>query len=377
MTYANYRAYDDFKKTINIVNVDSNFDLGDSSKPIRNNSYLGKIILEEPHNLFNYTTIGYQTYYNSQIENLVISTSTPLTVGFPALILKWFKKIPFVFEVRDLWPEVPIQMGALNNKIIVNLALWFEKTIYKNAIHVIGLSPGMSQGVIDRNISPEKVSMIPNMSKKDKFWVREKDTKLEAKLGLKKDSFKVIYFGAMGIANGMDYIIDAVKLIKEDQNIEFIFLGDGATKPKLQERCRKESVNTTHFCGKFPMAELSKIVNLSDVSLVTFLNLPILSTNSPNKLFDSLSAGKPIIVNSSGWTKDLVEKYNCGAFVNPETPEELADKILEMKNSPERCKEMGENSRRLAETKYDKSILCKEFVEVIKSFKNIICLVFT
>src|SRR5690606_38032451 len=102
--------------------------------------------------------------------DLVISTSTPLTVGFPALVLKKLKNIPYVFEVRDLWPEVPIQMGGLKNKISIKMALWFEKSIYKNASHIITLSPGMQEGVIARNIPKEKTSMIPNMSKIEEFW---------------------------------------------------------------------------------------------------------------------------------------------------------------------------------------------------------------
>jgi glycosyltransferase involved in cell wall biosynthesis len=301
--------------------------------------------------------------------NLVIATSTPLTVGFPALIIKLIKKIPFVFEVRDLWPEVPIQMGGLNNKILVKIALWFEKAIYKNAIHVISLSPGMQEGVIARNIPEEKVSMIPNMSKIEEFWSRAKNKEIYDQLGVSKTSFKVIYFGSMGIANGMDYILDAAKLLENDEQIEFLFLGDGATKPHLENRCKVENIRNILFLGSFSMTELSEIVNICDVSLVTFMNLPILATNSPNKLFDSLSAGKAIIVNSAGWTKDLVEQHNCGVYVNPERPSELADNILLLKNNPNLSDEMGRNSRILAETTYDKSILCEEFGKIIDSLK--------
>ncbi len=106
--------------------------------------------------------------------DLVIATSTPLTVGFPALVLKKIKRIPYVFEVRDLWPEVPIQMGALKNRFLIGLARWFERSVYKNAKHIIALSPGMRDGVLDQKINKEKVSMIPNMSKIDAFWPREK-----------------------------------------------------------------------------------------------------------------------------------------------------------------------------------------------------------
>lgn len=299
--------------------------------------------------------------------NLVIATSTPLTIGFPALVVKKFKKTPFLFEVRDLWPEVPIQMGGLNNKLLIKLALWFEKTIYKNAMHIVALSPGMLDGVIKRDIPLEKVSMIPNMSKIDIFWSRDKDLALIDKLGLKRDSFKVVYFGAMGLANGMDYIIEAIKYLKDNQEIEFVFMGGGATEPILKDTCESLGIKTAHFLGSFGLEKLSEIVNLCDVSLVTFADLPILATNSPNKLFDSLSAGKPIIVNSPGWTKDMIENNKCGMFVDPKNPKDLAKNILSLNANPKTCKEMGLNARRLAETKYDKSILCKEFTDVVAS----------
>lgn len=302
--------------------------------------------------------------------DLVIATSTPLTIGFPALVVKKIKKTPFLFEVRDLWPEVPIQMGGLKNKMLINLALWFEKTIYKSAIHIIALSPGMSEGVIKRDIAPEKVSMIPNMSKIDVFGSRKKNWALGGKLGLKKDTFKVVYFGAMGLANGMDYIIDGIEHLKDDDEIEFVFMGGGSSEPVLKEKCESLGIRNVYFLGGFGLEELSEIVNLCNTSLVTFADLPILATNSPNKLFDSLSAGKPIIVNSPGWTKDLVEQNECGLFVDPKNPKDLADKIVFLKENPEKCKLFGSNARRLAETKYDKSILCRKFADVVAFLEN-------
>ncbi|PRX55301.1 glycosyltransferase family 4 protein [Flagellimonas meridianipacifica] len=302
--------------------------------------------------------------------DLVLATSTPLTIGFPALVVKKLKKVPFLFEVRDLWPEVPIQMGGLNNKLAIKLALWFEKTIYKNAIHIVALSPGMKEGVIKVGTPENKVSMIPNMSKIDVFWSREKNEELTKKLGLKLDSFKTVYFGAMGIANGMDYIIEGIKHLKEHEDIEFVFMGGGATEAVLKEKCKTLGINNARFLGGFNLEQLSEIVNLCDVALVTFADLPILATNSPNKLFDSLSAGKPIIVNSPGWTKEMVEENECGVFVDPKKPEELANQILHLKANPKLTEKMGLNSRKLAETKYDKSILCSEFVDVIDSISN-------
>ncbi|MDE1208106.1 glycosyltransferase family 4 protein [Tenacibaculum larymnensis] len=303
--------------------------------------------------------------------DLALATSTPLTVGFPALVLKKLRKIPFIFEVRDLWPEVPIQMGGLNNKLLQKLAVSFEKSIYKNAKHIVALSPGMAAGVLKYE-PKEKVSMIPNMAKIDAFWPREKNEQLQTELGLRTDSFKLIHFGALGIANGAMSIIRGAEELKEDTSIEFIFIGGGSTEEELKNYCQKHQLKQVHFLGRFPMEETSEIVNLCDVSMVSFKDLPILYTNSPNKLFDSLSAGKPIIVNSAGWTKDMVEKHNCGFYVNPNVAQELVDKILLLKRNPEIVKEMGRKSRTLAETVYDKSILCKQFVETVENtYKNL------
>ncbi|MDC6366872.1 MULTISPECIES: glycosyltransferase family 4 protein [Flavobacteriaceae] len=299
--------------------------------------------------------------------DLVIGTSTPLTVGFPLLVGKKLRKLPYVFEVRDLWPEVPVQMGGIKNKLAIKLLYRFEKSIYKNSLHVVALSPGMEDGVIKAGTPECKVTTIPNMSKIDKFWPREKNQELMKELNLRPDTFKVIYFGAMGLANGMEYIIDGARHLKDEKDIEFLFVGDGSTKPLLEERAKNEGLDFMHFYGKVPMAKLSETVNLSDVSLVTFADLPILATNSPNKLFDTLSAGKPLIVNSPGWTKTMVESEKCGVFVDPKNPKELAEQILAYKNDPKRRDEFGKNARILAEKKFDKSILCKQFAEVINN----------
>jgi len=133
--------------------------------------------------------------------DLVIATSTPLTIGFPALVVNWFKKTPYLFEVRDLWPEVPIQMGGLKNPVLKKLAITFEKRIYKKAKHIVALSPGMRDGIIVAGTPAEKVSMIPNMAKIDKFWPRDPNSSVCEMFNLNKDTFKVIHFGEIGRAS--------------------------------------------------------------------------------------------------------------------------------------------------------------------------------
>ncbi|MCO5268786.1 MAG: glycosyltransferase family 4 protein [Brumimicrobium sp.] len=299
--------------------------------------------------------------------DLVFATSTPLTVGIPALYLKWFKKTPYIFEVRDLWPEVPIQMGAIKNPFLIWATRKLEKTIYRNANHVIALSPGMQEGVM-HYIPKNKTSMIPNMSKKDEFWEREKNLELMKEMKLREDSFKVIYFGAMGLANAVHTLVDAANQLKDDNNIEFLFIGGGSQEAELKELAVKLQLPNVHFYGEKPLKTVSEVLNFSDVSIVLFEDIPILYTNSPNKLFDSLSAGKPIIVNSAGWTKAMVEENNCGLFANPKIDADLAHKIKYIQENPDLAKDMGINARKLAETTYDKSILCKEFVDTLEKY---------
>lgn len=302
--------------------------------------------------------------------DLVFATSTPLTIGVPALLKKWLHKTPFVFEVRDLWPEVPIQMGALDNKILRGGALFLEKIIYKNALHVVTLSPGMDEGVLRFAFMKGKTSMIPNMSKVDEFFPREKSDEIYSQFGLDPTVFNIVHFGAMGIANGLEYIAEAALEAKKngEDDFHFHFLGAGIAEDDLLAFKKDHALSNLHLHGRHNMETVSAFVNCCDISMVSFKNLPILSTNSPNKLFDSLSAGIPILVNSNGWTKDLVENHNCGRFTDPTRPAHLIEVLKELKQDPDLLIEMGKNGRLLAENTYDKSLLTTEMSVLLQSF---------
>lgn len=299
--------------------------------------------------------------------DLVFASSTPLTIAFPALMRKWFRGTKFVFEVRDLWPEAPIQLGFIKNPMIIKFLRRFEKTTYKNASHVIALSPGMQEGVV-KYIPLEKTSMIPNMAKIDKFWPRPVDPAINDQFNLSQSTFKLVYFGTMGMANGMEYLIEAIQIIEQKQipNLEFIFMGEGAKKKDLLQLSGQLSHVKVSVLDLQPMDNVSLIVNNSDLSICTFSNIPILKTNSPNKLFDSLSAGKASIVNSYGWTKDIVENYNCGVYVDPTDATDFVNKLQDLVKDSATLDKMGQNARKLAEDKFDKSYLCKQVTEVLE-----------
>ena len=303
--------------------------------------------------------------------DLVFATSTPLTVGAVAIALKWTKGWKYVFEVRDLWPEGLIQEGITNPVVVWALRL-LEKMSYHKAEHMIALSPGMRDGVMKVGTKDGECTMVPNMSKPDKFFPREPNTEIVEKFGINLDKFNLIHFGAMGFDNYNEYIVEAAKLAQEQgkDRLNFILLGDGSTVPTIKKMISDYGLKNIQYLGNHKMNVVSDIVNCCSACIVSFRNIPILATNSPNKMFDSLSAGKPIIVNSAGWTKDLVEEENCGCFVDPEKPQDLVDALEDIANSPEKCKIWGENSRRLSVEKFDKSILSAKVADVLDMVYN-------
>lgn len=303
--------------------------------------------------------------------DLVFATSTPLTVGYIALKLKKAKGWKYVFEVRDLWPEFPIQIGAIKNKLAIKYLQKLEKNIYQQSEHVIALSPGMKDGVIAAGIPENKCTMVPNMSKPDEFFPHEPSKDIIEKFNIDMTKFNVIHFGSMGRANGLGYIIEAAKCIADRNmdDVNFIFMGDGATFPIIKKQTEDYGLKNVQFLGNHNMKVVSEVVNCCDASMTSFMNLPILYTNSPNKLFDSLSAGKPIIVNSAGWTKDLVEKSNCGFFVDPENPKDFANKLIDIKDKKETLKIWAENARKLSLEVFDKNILSAKVADVLEKCK--------
>lgn len=306
-------------------------------------------------------------------HDIIYATSTPLTVAIPALLTKKIKKVPYIFEVRDLWPEAPIQIGAIKSRISIRLLKSLEKKTYREARRIVTLSPGMEKGVLDTGISEKKVITIPNCSDLDLFGdISEKPDALLSKYQI-HDKFVVVHGGSMGIANGLDYIVNAaIELKKRSVNdVVFMLTGDGKTKPMLEKMCLEYKLNNVIFTGLVPRKDMPKILKVSDITITSFKNIPILATNSPNKFFDSLAAGKPVIVNSNGWTKDIVEKSKIGFYVDPEKPEELADLLINIKHKRAELKKMGENARILAQEKYERSRLAKKVEELLISSLNL------
>jgi glycosyltransferase involved in cell wall biosynthesis len=313
----------------------------------------------------------YYAFREKHID-LVYATSTPLTVGALALLYNKLSRVKYIFEVRDLWPEFPIQIGAIKNSHLIKLLRKLERSIYKNAMHIVALSPGMKEGIMSTGIDEVKVTIIPNMSKPDLFYPREKSALIFKEYNINPNNFNIIHFGSMGKANGLEFIVEAAKELKKANinDVTFVMAGYGSTEALLKKSALDNHLENIIFTGKHNTFIMSELVNCCDACLVSFRKLPILTTNSPNKLFDGLSAGKPIIVNSTGWTKDLVEQSECGFYVDPENPADIVTKLLKYKSDNELLSKWSANARNLSLTAFDKTILSKQYVDLIEKVEK-------
>ncbi|MFB5662693.1 glycosyltransferase family 4 protein [Alteribacillus sp. HJP-4] len=300
--------------------------------------------------------------------DVIYATSTPLTVGVPALLIKKIKKTPYVFEVRDLWPEAPKQMGAIKSPVILKLLTKLEKTIYKNSSHIVALSPGMELGVRNSGIDKNDISMVPNCCDLDLFKTVKNKEFFINKFEL-QNNLVVIHPGSMGSANGLEYLIKAAYYLKQknNNNVKFLLTGDGGTKPILKKMCKNYRLNNVIFTGNIPKKSMPDLLAACDLSITSFKNIPILATNSPNKFFDSLAAGLPTIVNSNGWTKEIVEKNDIGFYTDPKDPKRLAELLDDLSKMESKIllKDMGNRARKLAESKYDRNKLALQVEKIL------------
>ena len=301
--------------------------------------------------------------------DLLFATSTPLTAGIPGIAMKlWKREKPFVFEVRDLWPELPREMGVITNPFILYAMSVLEWLSYHAADHCIGLSPGIVTGIQRRGIDPEKISMIPNGADLELFQPMEEKGKVPLD-GIEEDDFVAIFTGAHGIANGLDAVLNAAKYLKEkgEQSIKFIFIGEGKLKASLKERTEKEGLESCLFFDAVPKLELAQLLTRADVGLMILANIPAFYYGtSPNKFFDYISSGLPVLNNYPGWLASLIKKHECGKVVEPDEPKAFAEALLEMSKST-LIDKMKKNARKLAEEHFDRKKLATQFVDLLEN----------
>ncbi len=294
--------------------------------------------------------------------------SVPLTIGLAALWLKKLHKIPYIFEVGDLWPDAPVQIGVIKNYFFKQALYSLEKTIYEQAQSVVALSPMIKDAVV-KKASGTTVHLIPNMADTEFYIPEFKDAALENKFGV-SNKFVVSYIGAIGYANGLDYFLECARNCQRASlPIHFLLCGDGGMAKRLQRSAQTIPLNNLSFIPFTNREGVKEVLNVTDASFICYRHLPILETGSPNKYFDGLAAGKLIVVNFGGWIKDEIENYSCGFYSDSEQPTDFTKKIQVYINNPVLLKQSQLASRKLAEEKYSRVKLSEAFSTIFRNLR--------
>ncbi|SHI01356.1 Glycosyltransferase involved in cell wall bisynthesis [Chryseolinea serpens] len=291
--------------------------------------------------------------------------SVPLTVGLAARMVKKVYGIPYIFEVGDLWPEAPIQMGFVKNYFFKQLLYGLETSTYRKAQAVVALSP-MIQSEIEKKMPGKTIHLIPNMSDTDFYFPEEKQRSFEIKFGV-ENKFVVSYIGAVGLANGLDFFIECARASqKADLPIHFLLCGSGALLENLKAIVKRLTLTNFTFIPFQDRDGVREVMNVTDAAFVCYKPIPILETGSPNKYFDGLAAGKLILVNFGGWIRSEIEQQRCGEYVDSRQPQDFVKVITPYLEDRVALKKSQQAGRLLAETKYSRNILGRKFATLFQ-----------
>lgn len=294
--------------------------------------------------------------------DVVFATTTPLTSGIPGIFARWFRHKPFVFEVRDLWPELPKAMGVITNPVVLFALSSLEWISYRSADRCIGLAPGIAEGIAKRGVKMCNIKAIPNgcdiaiFENYDRPW-RPK--------GVKEDDLMAVFTGTHGLANGLNAALDAALTLRNRgrTDIKLVLIGEGKLKSELQEKAKQLKLNNVIFHDPVDKRTLAGLLASADVGMQLLANVPAFYYGtSPNKFFDYIASGLPVLNNYPGWLADYIEKEQCGFTVPPNNPGAFADALELAASDRESLKLMGRRAKHLAKTQFNRDSLAEEWV---------------
>lgn len=299
-------------------------------------------------------------------HDLLFATSTPLTAAVPGIVRKLLvPRSRFVFEVRDLWPELPKALG-LRNPILLGGMSALEWLAYRTADACIGLAPGIVEGIQRRGPRGQPVAMIPNGCDLELFTPAKR-----VPLSLPSvapGDFVAGFTGAHGIANGLDAVLDAAAELKRRgrSDIKLAMIGDGKCKPALVARAQREGLDNCVFLPLVRKTEIARVTASFDCGLQILADVPAFYYGtSPNKFFDYISAGVPVVNNYPGWLADTIVQADCGIAVPPRSPVALAEALMRLADDDQLVARFGRNARILAETKFSRKMLAAQWTKLI------------
>ena len=286
--------------------------------------------------------------------DIVLGTSPPIFQGISAYLLSRLRRVPFAFEVRDLWPDFAIEMGVLRNPLLIQMSRWLEVFLYRRADLIIVNSPGFIPHLRRYAVPTEKIALVPNSVEVEMFNPADRGEEVRRELKL-DDKFIVLYAGAHGPANDLYTLLLAAKLLEEYDDIVFVLVGDGKERPKLMRQAEKLRLQNVRFVPAQPKVRMPAFLAAADVCVAILKNIPMFNTTYPNKVFDYMAAGRPTLLAIDGVIRQVIEDADGGLFVQPGSPEDLANGLLTLyKNSCLRRRQ-GMNARKYVATHFNRS----------------------
>ena len=296
--------------------------------------------------------------------DIIFATSTPLTIALPAVIASALKRVPFVFEVRDMWPDVPIAMGVIRNPAAIRLARWLEMLAYRRAAHVVALAPGMRDDIIAKGIPAERVSVIPNGCDVETFSARRAGPSPRDEHAWLGDRKLVVCAGTIGVVHGVDYFVRLARSMRElDPTLRFVAIGGGKERERVRRLAEQEGVLNDSFfmLDPVPAREVARWLQAADMATALIAGPRVLWKDAvQNKFFDALAAGVPIASNSDGWQARIAEAEGVGITLDPADADASARRLYAALNDTEWLAGVPERARRLATQRFHRDQLAHD-----------------
>jgi glycosyltransferase involved in cell wall biosynthesis len=299
--------------------------------------------------------------------DLVWGTSPPIFQGATAWLLARLKGAKFLFEVRDLWPKFAIAVGVLKNPILIRMSEWLERFLYRRADRVIVNSPGFIGYVTSRGA--RRVELIPNGADPSMFDPSNDGADFRRAHHL-EDKFVALYAGAHGMSNDLDVVLDAAKLLEDEKKIQIVLLGDGKEKAALQAHAAHMGLSNVSFIPSVPKSEMPEALAAADVCIAILKPLEEYKTTYPNKVFDYMAAGRPIVLAIDGVIREVVDAAQCGIFAAPGDPSAMADAIRQLAGDPQKSRQMGLKGRKYLEENFNREAIGEKLVNLLDEMNH-------
>ncbi|MBH0201202.1 MAG: glycosyltransferase family 4 protein, partial [Nitrospira sp.] len=319
-------------------------------------------------------TLNYISYMCSAVlvsiflpkADIVLSTSPQFFNGLAGYLVSKLRKIPWVLEIRDLWPESIVAVGAIKSPAIITLLDWIERFAYRKADRIVPVTDSFKAYMLGRGIDAGKINVVKNGVDLAQYAPHEGASALAEELGV-RGKFVVSYFGTHGMAHHLETIFHAAHRLSGSKNIVFLMVGDGAERRALLQMRNDMALGNVMMLDQQPKSRMREFWALSDVSLVLLKKSDLFKTVIPSKIFESLAMAKPIILGVEGESADLLRAAKAGICIEPEQADDLAAQVLELSQNAERCQQLGRNGRRYVMEHFDRIVLARKLASVLET----------